>query len=263
MDPVFAKQIEDKFAFFENQIANLRKDLEVKDKQLNAVDLRLEEVEKEHKAYKKTQDKKIKDLENACKQKKRKENESEATIPKCGDLKCGKCDYTTTSKQGLKIHNSKVHSKINFEEFPAACDICEKVLQNENDLKKHKKSQHTNHSVRYQCNECEFMANEEETLHVHFGRNHSDEKQCGLCDKIFDTSINLDDHLSKCEIFMCSNSGCRETYENLTDMKEHIQNEHRKNSPAHYTFSYWLIHSKDKSENEINKKRHTINPQDW
>ena len=37
---------------------------------------------------------------------------------------CRECDFTTTSRQGLKIHRSKSHSKINFEQFPAACDIC-------------------------------------------------------------------------------------------------------------------------------------------
>ena len=49
------------------------------------------------------------------------------------------CDYKTTCSQGLKIHNSKVHSKkIDFKENPAAFDICEKVLDNEGNLKKHK-----------------------------------------------------------------------------------------------------------------------------
>ena len=156
--------------------------------------MRLEEVEKDHKAFKKQQEKKIKDLENACKQKTKEGNESEPRIPKHVDIKCGKCEYSTTSRQGLKIHNTKIHSKINFEEFPAACDICEKILENETSLKKHKKSEHTNHSVRFQCNECEFTANEVETLHVRFGRKHAEIKQCGLCDKNFDTSKMVDDH---------------------------------------------------------------------
>ena len=32
--------------------------------------------------------------------------------------------------EGLKIHNTKAHLKVDFEAFPAACDICEKVLDN-------------------------------------------------------------------------------------------------------------------------------------
>ena len=161
----------------------------------------------------------------------------------------------------MKIHNSKVHSKINFQEFPAACDICEKVLKNENELKKHKKSEHTYHSVRYQCNECDFLAHEIETLNVHFGLKHTN--KCGLCDKIFKTSAEVIEHLTKCEIFMCANSGCREYFENLPEMKEHISDKHKKDSPAHYSFSYWIINAKDRSEKEIKKNFLTIYPKDW
>jgi hypothetical protein len=85
----------------------------------------------------------------------------------------------------LKIHNTRVHTKIDFKNFPAACDVCGNVFENENQLKKHKKREHTYHTVQFQCNECEFMANEVETLNVHFGRKHTNKKQCGLCDKTF------------------------------------------------------------------------------
>ena len=94
------------------------------------------------------------------------------------------------------IHCSKVHSKIDFVEFPAACDVCEKVLANETNLKQHKKNEHTYQIVKFQCNECEFMANEPHTLHVHFGVNHSEKKHCGLCDQEFVNSQQLKDHLS-------------------------------------------------------------------
>ena len=163
----------------------------------------------------------------------------------------------------MKIHNSKIHSNINFEEFPAACDICEKVLQNESDLRKHKKTQHTFHTVRYQCNECEFMANEAETLNVHFGRKHSQKQECGLCDKTFENSEDLEYHLTECEIFMCSNSGCRDYFKTLEKLKDHISEHHRKNSPAHYSFSYWIVDAKDRSEKEIKKNFNTIYPKDW
>ena len=79
----------------------------------------------------------------------------------------------------------------------------------------------------------------------------------------FDNSKLLDDHLSECEIFMCSNSGCNEYFETMAEMKEHINNKHRSNSPAHYSFCYWILNSKDKSEKEIYKKLKTIYPKDW
>ena len=188
---------------------------------------------------------------------------SENNISEENSLKCKNCDYTTTSRQGLKIHNTKIHSKVNFEEFPAACDICEKVLENEINLNKHKKSDHTFHSVRYQCNECDFMANEVQSLHLHFGTKHSIKKQCGLCDKYFENSKHLEHHLSECEIFVCSNSGCKDSFEKLDAMKTHIINEHKENSPPHYQFSYWIFNSKDRSKKEISKKYITIYPKDW
>ena len=247
----------------ENPESNLKKDLEVKDTQINGLELRLHELEKEIKTYKKQQEKKIKELENTCKQKARKEKDSVTKVTKENLIKCQQCDFTSTSRQGLKIHNSRKHSKIKFEEFPAACDICEKVLESETNLKKHKKSEHSYHTVKYQCNECGFMANEVQTLHVHFGVEHSIKKLCGLCDKEFSNSQLLDDHLSECQIFVCSNSGCSKLFETLTPLKEHIKEEHKKGSPAHYQFSYWKYSAQDKSEKEINKKYHTIYPKDW
>ena len=89
-------------------------------------------------------------------------------------------------------------------------------------------------------------------------KNHSNKNQCGLCDKCFETSTILNDHLTQCDVYMCSNSGCRDTFETLNEMKEHINIEHRKNSPAHYSFSYWIVDSKDRSEKEINNKLHSF-----
>ena len=62
---------------------------------------------------------------------------------------------------------------------------------------------------------------------------------------------------------MCANSGCRDYFEKLTNIKEHISEKHRKGSPEHYTFSYWIVNAKDRRENEITKQFHTINPIDW
>ena len=147
--------------------------------------MRVEELEKDNQTQKKQHEKKIKEILNSFKQRNNKEKESEKSTSEDNIINCDFCDYKTTSRQGLKIHISKVHSKkINFKEFPAACDICEKILDNESNLKKHKKTEHTYHYVQFQCNECDFMAKEPQTLHVHFGKLHSEKKQCGLCDRI-------------------------------------------------------------------------------
>ena len=107
------------------------------------------------------------------------------------------------------------------------------------------------------------MAKEEQTLHVHFGRKHSVKKQCGLCDRDFNDSEQLDAHLTQCEIFVCCNSGCKKTFEKLPEMKNHIEEEHKKDSPAHYSFPYYIFNAKDKSEKEISKQYLTIYPKDW
>ena len=67
--------------------------------------MRIQKLEKDHQANKKLQEKKINELENTCKQKAKKEKDPSKTIPEENDIKCRKCDCTTTSKQGLKIHN--------------------------------------------------------------------------------------------------------------------------------------------------------------
>ena len=70
-------------------------------------------------------------------------------------------------------------------------------------------------------------------------------------------------HLSKCEVFVCDNSGCREVFENSSTVKDHIKEEHKKGSPEHYTFSYYICHSKNQSEKEVNKNYVRILPSDW
>ena len=66
--------------------------------------------------------------------------------------------------KGIHIHAYNIYN------------ICEKILDSESKLKEHNKSEHTYHSVRYQCNECEFIANEISTLQVHLRTNHSVKK---------------------------------------------------------------------------------------
>ena len=144
------KHLKGKFADLENlddgnRINSLEKDLEARNAQINGLEIRLEELEKGNQAQKKQQEKRIKELENVCKQKAKKEKFPDIPISEEQSIRCNKCDYTTISRQGLKIHCAKVHSKLDLGKFPAACDICEKILDSESKLKKHKKSEHTYH----------------------------------------------------------------------------------------------------------------------
>ena len=114
-------------------IEHLKEHLENKTSIINGLEIKLEELEKFHQKHNKQHEKKLKDLENSVKQRKSKDVIPETEVEK--RIKCDKCDYTTSSRQGLKIHTTKTHSKVDFDAFPAACDICEKVLDNETSLK--------------------------------------------------------------------------------------------------------------------------------
>ena len=67
------------------------------------------------------------------------------------------------------------------------------------------------------------MANDPHTFHVHFGIHHTVKKTCGLCDKEYKNAEDLKEHLSKCEIYVCDNSGCKEVFENSTTVEKHIK----------------------------------------
>ena len=241
----FAKQIEDKFTNFESQLTNLRKDFEVKDKKINALELRLEELEKDHKVYKKQNEKKIKDLENACKQKTRKENIE-------GDeLSCDLCDFKTNSKPGLKTHCKRKHSERNKNNFPRSCDLCDQQIQSVLDLKDHmKQHRYFMSNDNYKCEECEFWGPNEMTMEVHLGRVHADIQECGLCDFQAKNSEELELHLFTCEIFKCSR--CDHKSKILSEAKEHLLNYHEK---KHYAE---IIHAKLNRKNDENVDCKTV-----
>ena len=117
----------------EKLFSTFKKDQEDKDSKINGFDMRLDELEKDHQKQKKQSEKKIKELEASHKQATSKDKVSQPKMS-AEEIICSMCDFTTTSKQVLKIYNSKVHSKIDFASFPAACDVCEKVLTDENEL---------------------------------------------------------------------------------------------------------------------------------
>ena len=171
--------LKDEFASLETSttsIEDLKKELKNKTSQINSLEIKLEELEKSQVKHNKLQEKKIKEMENYIKQTKgkgKKSEKSENDILVEDIIKCEKCDYTTTSRQGLKIHNAKTHSKIDFEAFPAACNVCEQVFDNEKCLNQRKRKEHTFHIIQFQCNECGFMANDPHTMHIHFGMYHT------------------------------------------------------------------------------------------
>ena len=66
------------------------------------------------------------------------ESEDNAKHIKMVELKekCFQCDFETTSKHGLKVHIAKKHTvRSTF-----SCEFCERIFENEKDMRKHLKT---------------------------------------------------------------------------------------------------------------------------
>ena len=86
--------------------------------------------------------------------------------------------------------------------FPKKCDLCDQDLENEKELKKHLKT-HSYKEAKFQCEDCEFVGKTRETMNVHIGRYHTDQFECGICEKNLGNSEGLETHLNTCEKYRC------------------------------------------------------------
>ena len=94
------------------------------------------------------------------------------------------------------------HSEFENARFPLPCELCEKVLRCESELKKHMKT-HTYRKAAFKCEECEFVSSNEWSMEIHHGRIHNNILECGLFDFVAEDSDRLDLHLGTCEIYEC------------------------------------------------------------
>ena len=136
---------------------------------------------------------------------------------------CSRCDFTGTSKHGLKVHIAKKHSTILVKNKTINCQLCSETVKTEKELRKHMKI-HSFKRANYKCEECNFLGENEETMKVHIGRKHSDHFECGLCEIEAKTSENLETHLRTCEKYLCKS--CDQSEATLKKFKEHMQNTH-------------------------------------
>ena len=63
-------------------------------------------------------------------------------------------------------------------------------------------------------------------MEVHEGRLHSGIFEYGLCGFVGNDSENLDNHLSKCELYKCDK--CDLTFKTLQTLKPHLDDKHPK-----------------------------------
>ena len=89
-----------------------------------------------------------------------------------------------------------------------------------------------------------FKANSAETLDVHIGKNCADIFNCGLCEKTFETKVNLETHLNTCEIFQCTK--CKDKEAKLPNIKDHVVNIH--NSEKYFMIDNFKMSRDDSDE---------------
>ena len=61
-------------------------------------------------------------------------------------------------------------------------------------------------------------------MDVHIGRYHTDQFECGICERQLGNYEDLETHLNTCEKYKCR--WCWQQTSTLPLMKDHIRNEH-------------------------------------
>ena len=87
-------------------------------------------------------------------------------------------------------------------------------------MKTHMKN-HTYQKVSQKCQECDLLGDSQYTMHVHHGKEHLQNFQCGLCDVETKTLEELELHLFTCQIYKCMK--CHLQEKTLNNIKKHIK----------------------------------------
>ena len=102
-------------------------------------DMKFEEFKKENISKMEVLDKINKDNENIINDLKMKLDENIFEIQKKPKelFKCTKCNFESQSKKGLNTHITRKHTDTAILKFPKKCDLCDKDLDSEKELRKH------------------------------------------------------------------------------------------------------------------------------
>ena len=242
------KTMEKKIEVFEHKLESQRRDLEEKNAKINALEMRLEELENKFTSEKKCKDKKIRELEKTVKSK---SDDAKKQVTKVM-LNCKYCDFKTSSERGLKVHIRRKHTILTEADYPAECDFCDLKLISESDMKMHLKESHIHTQSKFKCEDCDFYCENELSIEVHHGRCHNEDFECGLCEYKAGNIENLNIHLSTCEIYECDN--CFFRVKVLSHMEDHMDEKHAQENLN-------IIHGKvdRKNENCIKTTEHLKN----
>ena len=152
-----------------------------------------------------------------------KENMSNKEVCVIENFRCKECDFESSSKKGLKVHETRKHG----QKFK--CDLCEKSFDTEREKKVHRHThsfqvdQENTKVQKCKCNKCDYTCNEVENMEIHVGKCCYEKPMCGLCDENFNDVETLEIHLNTCEIYECGN--CDQRSKLLSDIKKHIKEE--------------------------------------
>ena len=136
------------------------------------------------------------------------------------------CEFKTYSKQGLKTHEARKHTKFIQETFPKQCDLCAKTFETKEELEKHiiTHSYKCQENLQFKCNECDFWCPNTESIEAHIKKHHSENVTCGICDYKADNIESLETHVATCQIYK---GCCKQIYNTIQDLKVHIHGEHK------------------------------------
>ena len=86
----------------------------------------------------------------------------------------------------MKTHKTRKHPETTSENDPITCDMYAVEFKSKRDLKLHMIT-HT-----FKCETCDFTEKDGWTIDIHYGKCHTENFVCGLCDFEAKTLENLD-----------------------------------------------------------------------
>ena len=212
-------RVEEKMQTLESCVKTLRKALEDKDSLVSKLQLRLDVLEKKNDEEKELFKIKFKNLEKE----QNKKVETPLPVKSVNKRKCTKCEFQTVSERGLKVHVKRKHTASIEEAFPQVCDLCDYKVKCKKELKSHRLS-HSYIDAKFKCEDCEYVGDNDESMHVHAGKAHSENYECGLCESIFNSLEKLETHLVTCEVYEFNH--CYFTSKDISKIKVHVLKEH-------------------------------------
>ena len=224
-----AKEVDKKIDTFEDQLKQFRKVLEEKDLNIFNLNKKVEILEKKYKC----EDilKKNQELEKTVALNKKKIGvlkEKIETIekPEANQFQCCLCEFKSNSKQGLKTHETRKHTKFTEESFPKQCALCSKTFKTKEEIEKHiiTHSYKSQENLQFKCNECDFWCPNTESIEAHIKKHHSENVTCGICDYKAEDIDSLETHIATCQIYR---GCCDQIYITIPEFKEHIHSVHK------------------------------------